>query len=290
MDDRYIKLSFKNAKLFPKNIKTKDFVTNLTVNNKGKFILKHSKRAEKINSCFKEPITVHQVSNMLHTLIGERPFPSFKTVFHSRNEEVFELANNSFIKITSPKINKKVNGEIVETFIEETIMLNKASWNSWSKPKVIHWFKIKKLLGNNFDKFIELLNENLEYNATTKPFEELINIYSVYGSKLDKTISFLKEINKTPIINFLTKLEPDRSEITRNSLLGETIVSGIDKVYVLDGEILVPFEQSFVDKLVKTRTRILDGGFVKIEGFYYLDELEDTSSFIKLSEISDEKY
>jgi hypothetical protein len=290
MDDKYIKISFKNAKLFPKNIKTKDVVTNLTIDNKGKFILKHSKRAEKINSCFKEPITVHQISNMLHTLIGERPVPSFKKVFYSRNEEIFKLANNSFIKINSPKTTKTVNGELIETFINETITTDKASWNSWSKPKVIHWFKIQKFLGENFDTFIGLLSEVLDYNATTKPFEELVNIYSIYGSKLDKTISFLKEINRTPIINFLTKLESDRSEITKNGLLGETIVSGIENVYVLDGEILVPFEQSFVDKLVKTRTKILDGGFVKIEGFYYLDELEDTSSFIKLSEISDEKY
>lgn len=290
MDDRYMMLSFKNAKLLPKDIKTKDVVANLSVSSKGKLIFTHSKRAEKLNSCFKEPITVHQVSNMLHTLIGERPAPSFRTTFYTRNNEVFELANNSFIKINSPKTEKTVKGELVETFIEETIKLDKASWNSWSKPSVIHWFKVKKLLGENFDTFIDLLNEVLDYNATTKPFENLVNIYSIYGSKLDKSISFLKGISRTPIINFLTKPDPDRSEITKNGLLGETVVAGVDIAYFLDGEILVPFNQSFVDKLIKTTTNILDGGLVKFEGIYYLDELVDTTSFTQLSEISDEKY
>lgn len=290
MDTRYLKLSFKNAKLFVKNNKTKDIVTNISLTNKDKLVLTHSRRAESKNSSFREPITVHQITNVLLTLIGERPVPSFRDTFYKKDKNIVEIANNSYLHIKTPKTTKKSKDETYEVFIEEIVKLEKAVSNSWAKPRVIYWFKVKKLLGDNFDTFIELINEGLGYNVLTKPFEDLVNVYSVYGSKLDETISFLVKIKRTPIINFLTKVEPDRSEITKNGLLGETVNSGIDYVSFLDGEILVPYNEKYVNVIIKNTTNILDGGYVKIEGIFYEDELGDTSNFRLVSNISDEKY
>lgn len=290
MDTKYLKLSFKNAKFFVKNNKTKDIVVNISLNKKDKLVLTHSKRAESENSSFKEPITVHQIANVLLTLIGERPVPSFRDTFYSKDENIVEMANNSYLNIKTPKTIKKSKDETYEVFIDELVKLDKAAWNSWAKHNVIHWFKIKKLLDDNFDTFIELINKGLGYDVLTKPFEDLINAYSVHGSKLDETISFLTKIKRTPIVNFLTKVEPDRSEITKNGLLGETVNSGIDYASFLDGEILVPYNETYVNAIVKNTTNILDGGYVKIEGIFYEDELGDTSDFRLVSDISDEKY
>jgi hypothetical protein len=289
MSDKYIKLKFCNAKLFTKNIKTKDFVAKIDLNSKGKLIFTHSKRADEKLSSFKESITVHQISNVLHTLIGERPIPSFRKTFYKRNEDVFNLALASFIKIDSPTIKVKRKGEDFIEFIPEFIKVDKSAWNSWNKPKNIHWFKIKKYMDQHFDKFVELMNQALGYNVLLKPFECLAGLSNT-GEDLSIVIDFLLENKKTPIINFLNNDEPDRSEIVKNSILGETISSGIDNANFLSGEIIVPYNEDFVNKIIKNATNILDGGYIEIVGVFYADELENIDEFKPVREISTEKY
>lgn len=290
MNTKYIKLAFFNAKLYPKNNRTKDYVANLDIDNKGNLLFKHSKRADEIFSSFKEPITVHQVSNMLHTLVGDRPVPSFRLVPYGRNENIFNIAKNAFIKINSPKVKTKRNGEEIETFIPELTKQNKAAHNSWSKPSVVHWFKIKKMMAETYDEFIGLINDAVGYDVTSKPFEELLNCYEKYGNKLNSTLDFLKKENKTPIFNFMTKENIDRSEITKNNRVLEVVNSGIDYAYFIDGEILIPYDELFVNKLIKDTTNILDGGYVEIVGVFHDYEIENPENFTPVSEISDEKY
>jgi|TARA_R110000782_G_scaffold270273_2_gene370189 hypothetical protein len=290
MSNRYIKLSFENAKLFPKNVKTKDFVARIDVNAKDKLYFKRCSRALIEKGSFKEPITVHQISNVLHAFVGERPVPSFRKTFYKPDEFLFNLANKSFLKIDSPKITKIIKGDVFESYIPEFTKVNKSASDSWTKAPTIQWFKVKKFMGEYYDEFIILINTSLGYDVTKEPFETLKNLYIKEGVKLDEVIKFLLEKQKTPIVNFLQKESPDRSEITKNKLLGETITSGIDTCFFLNGEILVPYEQSFVDKLTKNSTNILDGGMVKIVGIFYEDEITDTENFTLVSEISDEKY
>jgi len=288
MSERYIKLSFTNAKLFPKNNRTKDVVANIATTSKGKLIFKHSKRSGQEVTSFKEPITVHQISNMLHTLVGERPIPSFRKVFYKADEAIFNIANQSFIKINTPKQPRKIMGEDVVTFFDETTRLGKSIHNSNLKPNTIQWFKVEKYLGEFFDEFIILINDVVGYDVLSEPFENLDNIYQKYGDKLDDLILKIKSNYKTPIANFLISKDQPRSEITVG--IGEKVVSGIDVVHFLDGEILIPYEQGFVDRLFKNTTNILDGGFVEIIGVFYEDELHDIDGFEPVSEISDEKY
>jgi hypothetical protein len=290
MSDKFIKLAFSNAKLFPKNIKTKDFIANQSVSSKGKLIFTHSKRNEEKLTSFKEPITVHQISNMLHTLVGERPVPSFRSVFYDKDKDIFELAKNSFIKFNSPKTKVKKGDVEIESYILENTKINKSVWNSWTKPNHIQWFKIKKYFGGDFDEFIDILNDLLGFDVTKKHFSELSNIKETYGEKLNPIIQFLKNKNKTPMINYLTKAQSELSEIVRSTSLGETINSGVDNTYFLDGEILVPFSDVFVSRLIKNTTSILDGGYVEILGVFEEYELYDTENFVSVSSISDEKF
>ena len=112
----------------------------------------------------------------------------------------------------------------------------------------------------------------------------------MYGSKLNEVIEFLDKNKKKPIVNFLTKKNPDRSEITKSKLLGETVTSGVDYVFFLDGEILVPYNENFINRIVKNSTNILDGGYVKLDGIYYEDELCDLENFKLVSDISIKKH
>jgi hypothetical protein len=290
MSDKYIKLRFENAKLYPKNKKTKDFIANLDVDNKGKVFFKHSKRADDMVSSFKEPITVHQVSNMLHTLVGERPVPSFRLASYKRNEDIFNIAKGSFIKINTPKTKVKKNGEDVETFMLELTKQNKAAHNSWSNPNVVHWFKVKKMMDETYDEFINLINKAVGYDVTLRPFEELLNYYEKYGDKLNETLNFLKQNKKSGVYVFLTSENPGRYQITCNGRVLEVVNSGIDYAYFLDGEILIPYDENFVLKLIKDNTNILDGGHVEIVGIFYDYEIENPEKYTPMSEISDEKY
>jgi hypothetical protein len=290
MNTKYIKLAFYNAKLYPKNNRTKDYVANLDITNKGKLYFKHSKRAEEILSSFKEPITIHQVSNMLHTLVGDRPIPSFRLVPYKRNEDIFNIAKQSFIKINSPKVKSKRNGEDIETFIPELTKQGKAPYNSWANPNVVHWFKVKKMMDQTYDEFIIMINQALGYDVTSKPFEELLNCYEKYGTKLDNTLEFLKKNNKSGVYEFLTNENVGRYQITNNSRVLEVVNSGVDYAYFLDGEILIPYNQDFVNKIIKDTTNILDGGYVEIIGVFNDYEIEKPEQYTPMSEISDEKY
>jgi hypothetical protein len=288
---KYIKLTFRNAKLFVKNVRTKDFIMKVPVKKRGRLIFKHAKRKNNGKN-FREPITVHQISNALHTLISERPVPSFRKTFYSKDEHIFDLANRSYLRISSPKIEKVTKDGTFESFIDEFILVKKSAWNSWKNFPVIHWFKIRKYMGNHFDEFVNRLNGVFGYDVTTEPFENLLNSYEKHGSKLDDTINWLLTIKKTPITVFLTQTKFDRSSITCSisNGLGETITSGVDKVKILNGEILVPYDEYFVNRLTKNATNILDGGLLKIIGIFDESELYDIEGFVPVSEISDEVY
>lgn len=279
---KYLKLKFSNANLFKKNPKSKDFVIDLIV-KKDKLVTNNSKRVDSRTN-FKEPITVYQVSNMLHTLVGERPVPSFRPVFYKMGENILNLANNSYINITSPITEKG--------FIEEFMKLGKSAYNSWSDMPSIQWFKIRKYLGDDFDPFIDMMNVVLGYNVIDKPFMNLRLIYDIYGSKLDSVIEYLLSKKKTPMVHFLKSEVFKTSWITStiSSGLGETISSGIGYVSSLSGEIIVPYNEEFVSKIRKNTTNILDSGYVEIIGVVEEFELGDMRDFKLVSEISTELY
>lgn len=281
-------MAFTNAKFFPKNDKTKDYITDITIDGKNNLTTCYSKRSEEKLTSFVEPINVYQVANVLRTLIGERPIPSFRDVFYKFDDEILDIANNSFINISSP-ITEIVKNKVIEKkFISECTRIDKAAWNAWSKPNDIQWFKIKKYMGNDFDIFIELLTNSLGYNPLSKKFNTLQNIVCE-NIKIEDVLNFLVLKKKMPIYNYLTKKDVDISEITKNTALGETVNSGVDSAYFLDGEILVPFTESFANKIIKDNTNILDGGFVEIIGVFYEYELTDIENFIQVSSISTEK-
>ena len=286
MYDKILHINFRNAKLFLKDKRTKDFVFNVGG---------YGKRKDRENGNFVEPITVHQVSNLLHVLMGERPVPSFRKSFYPRVENIFNIASNGYLMITTPtEVIKRKDVEITQ-FVGEITTLNKSAWNSWAKPNTIQWFKIKKYFGVElFEEFITKMNKAVGYNVTHKPFMELLNITNKFeGNLFDDVLEFLLENKKTPIINFITKDVCNISEVTVNrTTLGETVVKGVDNARFLSGDIILFMTDDEITKLKVNSATILDGGFATIVDVIDVDDFynSDLIGFTKISEISDIKH
>ena len=90
--NNFLILKFRNAGLFRKHFNTKDKIWDID-----------GSRDRKDEPEFVEPITVHQVSNMLHVLFGERPKSTVRKSAYDRLEYYFDKASDSYIKITTMK-------------------------------------------------------------------------------------------------------------------------------------------------------------------------------------------
>lgn len=277
---RYLHIEFKDAVLWAKNPKTKDFVRTETG---------YAKRSTVENGNFKEDITVFHISNMLHVMMGQRPVPSFRKVFYDKVDDIFDMANKSFIKINSPKQTFKRKGEEISEYLTETFTTSKPYWNSYQKPNSVQWFKVKKYLDEDYDLFVEKMNTSLGYDVTKKPFMDLQRL-GMDNNKLKEVLGWLTQKRKTPLFNFLTKEEFDFSEITKNKNVNDLVISGVDKVSVLDGDILVPFNDEDLDRFVLSTATILDGGFAFIKRIVDENEIEDSELYTAVSELSTEKH
>lgn len=275
---KIIKITFKNAKLFPFDKNGKDFVSDMGIRNK---------RIEQL--MFKEPITVHQISNMLHKMMGERPVPSFRTVCYDRQEDIFQMAQNSFLKInTIKKYNKKKDRF---EFPKEIIRVKKSVHDGWNPVPAIFWAKIKKQMGDKFNEFIMRFSDLMGYNVLTKPFIDYKSC-GVDDPKFNVLYNWLEEIKFKSIGNYLTKDGTNSSDLTKGGVLMETVVSGIAYINNLSGVIYVPVTEEQLERFIYNTATILDGGLAEIVGVYYEEELVNDDDFdeaIIVSEISDEK-
>ena len=141
---KYLKLGFRDAGFF-RSPDTKDYVLDIDGQKKR-------------GTCkrYVSPITSHHISNMLHVLMGERPKASLRKTLIERQEDIFEIANNSYLKIDSFVASNK-NGEY---YPGESITTKKTVFNSyWKKPSPIYWKRIENLLDSELStQFIDLLD------------------------------------------------------------------------------------------------------------------------------------
>ena len=272
MMNNYLLLKFKSARLFRKsgknnkNLRTKDFSFNLDGS--------YSKRDELPS--FVEPITVHQISNMLHVLFNERPVSTLKGSLYNKNEYLFEKAKDSFMKIETPKYKKFEN----EDYPTEIIQTKKAVWNSFNPSIVLDWEIVRRYIDDKdkFDTFVSNLNTCFKFNPTSIPFNKLIDLVS--GLEIEIRIALYASIKELKGCDSLIYCfgrydkgnfaAPDLSKLTNKTIncSAKTINNGIENVYVLSGEIVVPVSDDDLNILKnysKGYANILDGGFVWIE-------------------------
>ena len=292
---KYLILNFRNAKLFRKfnkekvNRKCKDYSLDVII---GK------RKSRDFLPSFVEPITVHQISNMIHVLFNERPVPSLRTSFYNRNEYYFEKAQNSYLKIDTPKITK--NGE---DFYYETTHVKKGIHDAWNPAPQTNWEMAKRYIDDKekLTIFINKLNEVLGFDPEQKSFlviREMVSMLPI-EKRLDlyDTILNLKDI--TGMIDYFGSYKGDgvfnnpiESAIThRCNKMTRMVNMGLETAAMLSGQIIVPVNNDDIEKLrtlSKGHATILDGGLV------WIDSVQDGANisvedFIQVKNISDEK-
>lgn len=258
----YLKLKFQNAKLFRTNKGTKDKSFSIIEGNKDRKGLVQ----------FAEPITVFQISNMLHCLFGERPVPSHRHSFYSKSEYLFKKAEDSMVTINNyTRLNTNTNKT---EFIGESFSTKKAVYNSYNANAVITWSIVKRYCGEHFDWVLGNINTILNDETTKFTFVEVVNKLRLDTS--DKTTLFngLKNRRLTAIYSYYL-LDKNSSDLTKKFETALTIVNGIEKVVKLSGEVIVPINKDDMIKLQNSKgtAKILDGGLV------YIDEIIPRSQF-----------
>jgi hypothetical protein len=235
---------------------------------------------------------------MLHVLFNERPVPTLrKSCAYSRNEYYYNMAGNSLIKIDNPKIREFKNG--TKDFYCETTHIKKAVWNSWAVVPIT-WKLAENYINNEemFQLFVNELNLLLSINILSTPIMTIREkIRKLDKNKLIEFYQFIKEklTGRTGFSYFFGIKEsgelfkPDNSKLTDNNRnTGRTINNGIDTIYNLCGQIIVPVTENDVEKL-KTSSKgfanLLDNGLVWIDSIKNENDVV-AFGFIKVSEIS----
>jgi len=286
--DKYLILEFKNAGYFT-NKMTKDFIFELSV------------KTPRIGSLIrKEPITVNQVSNVLHVLFGERPVPSNREVVFDKVDYYYQMALKSYLNINTPKI-PTIFSKGVKDFASETIHVKKSVHNSWSKADFVYWERFSKLLGVDLlNDFKQVLSDLFNVPDISEKYTviELRNEIKSRGMLNNETLKslFKKMIHnkKTPLVMYFTdekKYEKRKSDINSSSNTRLTVNSGIEKITKISGEIIVPVTDEDIVKLRNSKgcATILDGGLVFIKCVLNESRI-NIDNHVKVSEISLEKY
>jgi hypothetical protein len=288
----YLILKFEHALWFPHSFYSKD-----------KMVEQYTGRRieRKDQSRFSSPITVHQISNVLHVLMGQRPVSYFRKSCYTRNDEIFELAKDSFLKL-QPYQWTTAKGDLRS--IEETLVVSKGVHNSFRKQYTFTWSLIERIIGvENFIWFSEELRKNIKIDPfSLTPYEVLPLIdkksfeymFTYNKDKPKENSGELRDRKLTALGWFIISHEDGLAEKKAiNFALGGRSTSlmtmkSIEKVVSLNGEIRVPLsnENREVISSNKGVASLLESGIVWIDSIQSSHEI-DWDDFKNVGEISD---
>lgn len=295
MSEKYLILEFRDAIVFL-NKYSKDVNSD------------HKGNRTKRTKFFKEPITVNQISNMLHVLFGERPVPSFRSVSYNKVDHYYDMALKSYLSISNPKVEHKLSDKVFiqNGYISEIIQTKKAMNNSWSKSGALTWERVFQLLKKEvYEHFIKELSAILKINPldyTTEQIKEkllsyvtveVINgkpFYHINDVRLTNLYKYLCDNKKSSLYNYLIGNAKDMGDINKNKDISITVNTNIEKVCSLSGQIYVPVTDMDIEKLKSQKgcATLLDGGLVLIKGIKRSEDLSP-EGFTKVSTISTDK-
>lgn len=291
MDNKYLVLEFRNAKLFRNNKFSKDYVFDKNI-SKG-----YRKRIDKEKSDlqFVEPITVHQISNMIHVLFNERPVPSHRDCLYDKVDHLFEKAKSSYLKYTDRNggmpFTEYLDSKGGKHLVTEVMTVNKAVDDCWKKNPQINWHIIRDYLGDqdNIDWFFGEVIDLLGVNPLGHSVEDVRS--ALLTKDLTKMFTKLRSIGRGGLAAYITdtKNAPDVASKTNRSRI--MVNTAIEKVTKYNGEIIIPVNEEDIAKLRESKgcATILDGGVVTIVGIKEAHEIT-VDDFIKVGDISTEKY
>jgi len=256
---KYLILDFKNAGWFQRDLSKYD-EKDIVVDVNGK---------RKRDKQYKEPITPNHVSNMLHVLLGERPAASLRETHIKEIPEIRQIALNGWIKINDFSLKSKKDKVM---FFKEKLRTKKAVWDSWDTSNcLLSWNRIKRFLEDDlYNEFIQLLKKIYQVENPTIETLENVLIYT-HNNMLDNPdvkdfLNKLKCSGKTPLYNVLTSGNIKNTAFNMNARTTLTINSGVSDIIRLSGQIIVPIEEKWIQKLKNSQgiAKILDGGLVTV--------------------------
>lgn len=272
--NKFLILGFKNATLFRKHKQTSDKI----------FDGLHNTRDRKNEPEYIEPITYHQVSNVLHVLFGKRPVSNVRHSNYLKDSYIEQKAKDSFIRIDSYKNDKN-------EYQTEIKHLNKACYNSTNPQSFMNWERSRKLLGDVlFNQFSAVINQVFGVDVTDVSFNDIrekilvtndIRLYVIFNTlKLKKKKSFYDSFYG------------NRSKANENVETKITIINGIDSVSKLEGVIVVPISEQDLN-IIRNNSgiaTILDGGMVYIKDIKESNFINtERMGLTKLSDINTKK-
>jgi len=269
--NKYLHLEFRDAKLYP----LKDGRGRLT---KDKIFDINGRRDREYE--FVEPITVHQISNMLHVLFGQRPKPTHRETVYQRSEYLFQKAMDSYLKLNTVLDNKG-------NLIRESTQTKKAVHNAWSTTAFITWSRVKDYAGDYFPQIQAELIRAFGQDILSKPFADLVPmIKTSTDTQLINFFEGLKDIKLTALHTYIFD-ERGRTHINASSKTRLTVLSGLDSIVKFSGNIIVPVNDDDIEIIRSNKgcATILDGGLVMIKTLTP-DYNTTIDGYIKVSDIS----
>lgn len=269
---KYLRLKFENACL-----KCDD-------TSSGYSSLLHIKESD-----WTSPIGIDQVSNMLHVMFGVPPVSSKRETIFKRNDVIYEMAKNSYIKYydyDGNNIKSKYGLEFFQTAktkfnshstIKEKIgELEVSGFYTWNYFERRFKGRDKTLLYEIMDFFNKVLDvDDVRKHYSFKEFlveywkhlsdecvQAFINNRLQYGGDFWGTN---KPFNKL----FVDLLRGENPVGSNGSYSGPTpllLTRGVGRKLSLNGEIIVPIEDEYVTCLEEYGTipTILDGGVISV--------------------------
>lgn len=260
-------------------------------------------------------ITKHQVSGMLHAMLGSRPVSYIHGSLYSSSNVIDELANNSLIKVNN-KFCYKING--IPNVFREITQSRKSHYDS-NKPDLVTisesgevfngkltWWDMKKRFmikthkkyGNMYDYIMNFLHsickdESLFNNHNIIDFFKII---TKDPEVKEKALAFFEDEDfgvKKGGLNFINMINGVKGTIgfegsnkSNGNLAAKTITKGIKTKISLDATILVPVTNDVARTFVTSKrfATFGDDGVAIFRGIesYNEDDLIYEENFIKI--------
>lgn len=263
MSHKYLLLEFSDAGLFIKHNGDKQFEHQCFWEKAENNV--NIKRRENLMR-FKEPITVYQISNVLHNLFGQRPVSTRRFCWYDKDPYLFDKARNSFIKIND--------------YYPEKMTIKKAVFNSWqTKSQFLDWYRIKTFLGEHYEYFVSILQSEFNFDPTKKTFGEISELIkeNISNSNIQSLLIYLGKNKKSALLydigvqiknNQVVLYEGKKTyQLNSSPKTLVTVINSIGEVCRLSGEIAVPVSEADID-IIRNHSGIadiLDGGIVYIK-------------------------
>lgn len=234
------------------------------------------------------PIGADQLSNVLHVMCGLAPVPTKRKTIFTRNEELYNIAKNSYIKYDKGcnndidrksemfqaskyaedshlKVSTKIGDEVYNGFYNWAYFLRRFYKNKDLLKKILNFFN-KVLSSENvmkdykFDEFVIEFHKHLS-DDDVKTFDaENRKAYSGKGSPLGGPFYTVIFETKKPLGN---------NTVYFQSTPILTLHSVEYKKGKLSGTIIIPIENEHIIEQIRNcgcNPTILDGGLVTIVG------------------------